>query len=82
MTKVELRPCPFCGGRFRWHYRQSIGSRMIRGYAKCDGCGCKLGDDLVAFDDGDLREDIARLANARQPLECEATCPLNIGRTL
>lgn len=69
MSGFELKLCPFCGGNFRWHYKQAIGQRMIQGCAKCAGCGCKFGDDLVACDDDDLRDEISRLVNQR----CERT---------
>lgn len=62
----ELDPCPFCGGEFRWHMLEAIGQRMIKGYAKCDGCGCMLGNDLSAEDGEDLRCEIAHRVNARQ----------------
>ena len=67
----ELKPCPFCGGRFRWFYRHSIGKRMIQGYAKCEGCGCKVGEDLVCFEDEDLRERITEIINNRRTDNCK-----------
>ena len=67
----ELKPCPFCGGRFRWFYLHSKGRRMIYGYAKCEGCGCKVGDDLVCFEDEDLRDRIAEIINNRRTDNCK-----------
>ena len=69
-VRIELNQCPFCGGQFKWFYKHSIGKRMIKGYAKCDGCGCKVGDDLVCFEDEDLRERIAEIINNRRTDNC------------
>ena len=63
--RFKLKSCPFCGGRFRWYYKRSIGQRMLSGYAMCEGCGCKVGEGLVCFDDEDLRCEIAELVNNR-----------------
>lgn len=72
---TELKPCPFCGGRWRWHYRHSVGSRMIEGRAECDGCGARMGDGLIALDDDDLRPRIAELVNARWERTCRMVVP-------
>lgn len=66
MRGYELDPCPFCGGEFRWHMLEAIGQRMVKGYVKCDGCGCMMGDGLSAEDGEDLRGEIARRVNARR----------------
>lgn len=63
MRGYEIEPCPECGGEFRWHLLETIGQRLIRGYVKCDGCGRTFGEGLAADEGGDLRSEIARLAN-------------------
>lgn len=70
---AELKPCPFCGG---------TDLRVMGGigkYVKCRSCEASSGHLPGGACSADERTAIGAW-NTRQPLECEASCPLNIGR--
>lgn len=40
MQKVELKPCPFCGGEAKWTPNRKTGNIHL-GYIRCVECGAK-----------------------------------------
>ena len=74
MTK--LLPCPFCDGKARFIPRSKSSDPIDHyhwAYVECDECSAS-----TCF--GKTDEEAIAAWNRRVPLECEATCPLNIGR--
>lgn len=72
----KLKPCPFCGGEARI---EPYGTGYV---PVCDHRDtCVIANYESPCDDWYISEGFAAQAwNTRQPLECEASCPLNIGR--
>lgn len=73
MNASDLAPCPFCGCEWNWRIKASIGSRMVEGYAECQGCGARVGEGRIALDDDDLKSRIVAIVNARHERTCEVT---------
>lgn len=82
MSGAELDPCPFCGKRWRWVAKRGFGRRMIEGYAECSGCGARIGEELVALDDDDLKPTIASMVNARSGRRVDTAVLLRIAARL
>lgn len=55
MTKTELKPCPFCGGKAHYYYERGNDSIV------CEECGAKL----TYFDFGDPNDELVKQWNAR-----------------
>lgn len=74
MERTTLKPCPFCGGE-----ASSVSRMMSDGYAYravvCRTCGVEMPGSYSKDEDQAIWD-----WNTRQPLECEASCPLDIGR--
>lgn len=68
---TELKPCPFCGGEAEV---VEIHPGMLR--IVCNSCLARSG----WLPDGATRGEAIEAWNTRQPLECEASRPLNVGR--
>lgn len=68
---IELKPCPFCGSEAKAVFNRRCNYVVCSNESEC-WCGmtCPV----------QTPEEAARIWNTRQPLECEAGCPLNIGR--
>lgn len=41
MTKIKLKPCPFCGSTYLVQYGMKAGGG-VQGYIECCSCGCQL----------------------------------------
>ena len=71
---AELKPCPFCGGhasaRTEW---MSDGHKYLA--VVCSKCGVIMPGNYSEIGDQAMWD-----WNTRQPLECKASCPLNVGR--
>lgn len=45
---MEIKPCPFCGGKSEVYRR---GSAIIRWYAMCTSCGASTDEDFCRIED-------------------------------
>lgn len=69
----ELKPCPCCGGEAVRDSKRGSRGNTLR-FVRCTECGLR-----TTTNPSDNGAEI-NAWNKRQPLECEAGCPLNIGR--
>lgn len=66
MSKIKLKPCPFCGGEARLQQR----ARTSHGfYVICKNCGCRTPFYQYQFDSVEkLREEAITAWNTRKPV--------------